>query len=491
MRRRSNFSAPLAAVIALVAGAGAARATATSDSIANAAPAPGYDRYDAVVAALAAIARLHPHITRVVDVTMTTGARPTAQGRHLHALVVSASPHVDQDEPAVLLVAGLHAREIAGPVLALHVAQRLTDGYGADPEITKLVDHTEIWIAPVWNPDGYEHALTVDPSWRKNRRPFQDFVGVDLNRNYPFGWEAPCGGSSVGHDETFRGTSAASEAETDTMLRLGRIRPFAKLLDVHAAGRQVVFGTSCWRHPLLDYFIAQAGALSYAAGYGGARRTASATGEQAQHAMAAFGALAFTLEIGEQFSPPRAEALAEAVRVWPGVLWWLREPTPVWGHVTDGCTGRPLAARVRYGGVPLEHDESSVSGGPFGRWHAFVPPGVYAFEFVTEGYVPAVASLTLRAGKSVEITASLLPPYGCRESPRRRDDWEARGGARPDANGSVAAPTGDTATAPDDGSATGCSVIRARNNWTIGWLGLVVFGAARHVRRRRHGGGRP
>ena len=36
-----------------------------------------------------------------------------------------------------------------------------------------MVDGNEIWIAPVWNPDGYEYVFTTqDNLWRKNRRVF-------------------------------------------------------------------------------------------------------------------------------------------------------------------------------------------------------------------------------------------------------------------------------------------------------------------------------
>jgi hypothetical protein len=62
------------------------------------------------------------------------------------------------------------------PIVALDAIQRLTEGYGNDPVVTGLVDNNEIWISPIWNPDGYW-------TWRHNGRPGGT---IDLNRNYPF-----------------------------------------------------------------------------------------------------------------------------------------------------------------------------------------------------------------------------------------------------------------------------------------------------------------
>ena len=45
------------------------------------------------------------------------------------------------------------------------------DNYGTDPEITDLVDTTELWFVPVVNPDGYDFTFTEgNRLWRKNLR---------------------------------------------------------------------------------------------------------------------------------------------------------------------------------------------------------------------------------------------------------------------------------------------------------------------------------
>lgn len=52
--------------------------------------------------------------------------------------------------------------------------------------------------------------------WRKNRRPDALCAGIDLNRNYGFHWGGP-GSSSNKCAETYRGTGAFSEPESQAM----------------------------------------------------------------------------------------------------------------------------------------------------------------------------------------------------------------------------------------------------------------------------------
>jgi carboxypeptidase T len=98
------------------------------------------------------IAAAYPAIVQMVDLTATYGTPATFEGRHMFALKISDNVAVDEDEPAMLIVANHHAREIVTPVIALDAAERLTVGYEADPRIAAAVDSHEIWIAPTWNP---------------------------------------------------------------------------------------------------------------------------------------------------------------------------------------------------------------------------------------------------------------------------------------------------------------------------------------------------
>ena len=111
-----------------------------------------------------------------------------------------------------------HAREHVTVEQALAILAWLTDGYGTDPRVTRMVDGREIYIVFMVNPDGGEYDLTGDPyrEWRKNRQPNSGskYAGTDLNRNYDYRWGC-CGGSSGTRSSiTYRGPEPFSAPES-------------------------------------------------------------------------------------------------------------------------------------------------------------------------------------------------------------------------------------------------------------------------------------
>ena len=156
------------------------------------------------------------------------------ENRAIYALKISDNVSVDEPEPEVLLMALHHSREPVSNETVLELARRLLGGYGSDPEMTFLVDHRETWIIPVVNPDGYVHVDDYDPYWRKNRR---GNYGVDLNRNYGYKWGYDNWGSSpYQYDETYRGASAWSEPETQTIRDFVVGHKFTYAISFHTYG---------------------------------------------------------------------------------------------------------------------------------------------------------------------------------------------------------------------------------------------------------------
>jgi carboxypeptidase T len=353
-----------------------------------------------------------------VDLTTTYNTPPTVEGRHLYALKISDNVETDEDEPAMLIVSAHHAREISTPVITLAAAERLTSGYGTDERITSAIDGHEIWIAPVWNPDGYSYVFTTDNMWRKNRRVFSSGAGVDQNRNYPQGWSTSCAGSTSVASETYKGPSAASEAETQTMMTWSTRERFAKVIDYHSYGREVLFGYRCLSHPFSSWMQQEAAALSRASGYGGLTRVPSAEGEHPEWQFARMGADAFLIETHEEFQPGYDSAVAEASLVWPGILSVLERPISVSGHVTDAETGTPLAAKIELLNVPFSQGETNASGGLYGAYHMFLPPGTYTARFSAPGYTPAVSAVTVTAASAMvlEISLAVAPPAPVEET---------------------------------------------------------------------------
>lgn len=119
------------------------------------------------------------------------------------------------------LVAAVHGREYTTAEAALRFAEDLLSDYGNNPDITWLLDFSEIHILPVANPDGRKHA-EEGVLWRKNTDnddgcSVYPAYGTDLNRNHGFKWGC-CGGSSVSPcAATFRGPWPSSEPETQAI----------------------------------------------------------------------------------------------------------------------------------------------------------------------------------------------------------------------------------------------------------------------------------
>ncbi|MEK6644911.1 MAG: M14 metallopeptidase family protein [Planctomycetota bacterium] len=151
-------------------------------------------------------------------------------------------------KPAVFYHGLQHAREwITGPTV-LYLANHLVTNHGVDPCITDLVDRTEFFLAPCVNPDGYLYTWTTERLWRKNRRPNGDGTfGVDLNRNWAFGWGGG-GSSGVPNDLTYRGTAPFSEPETTALSNFITAHPNIKAyMDYHSYSQLILwpFGNEC------------------------------------------------------------------------------------------------------------------------------------------------------------------------------------------------------------------------------------------------------
>jgi hypothetical protein len=123
----------------------------------------------------------------------------------------------------------------------------LLEHYNTDANIHYLLDHVELYFIPCVNPDGYIYNQTTNPNggglWRKNRHNNNDGTyGIDINRNYGFQWGYDNQGSSPNtNSETYRGTSAFSEAETQMVRDFDEAHDFRIVLNYHTYGGDIVF----------------------------------------------------------------------------------------------------------------------------------------------------------------------------------------------------------------------------------------------------------
>ena len=82
---------------------------------------------------------------------------------------------------------GIHAREWIADSIATYLINELTKP-NRDNDI---IDHLNIHVLPMANPDGYEFSRNSDRLWRKTRSETNSSLGcmgVDGNRNWDFHW---------------------------------------------------------------------------------------------------------------------------------------------------------------------------------------------------------------------------------------------------------------------------------------------------------------
>ena len=192
---------------------------------------PGYPCYRTVeetFAAAQAIVTAHPDLATWTDVgdSWEKTQNPADDGYDLTVLRLT-SPAVPGLKPRLFIMTSVHAREYTPAELGTRFAEYLVDNYDQDPDVTWLLDYHEIHLMLQANPDGckiaeqgyYQRKNTNDSNGGACSVPptSSNHYGTDLNRNFEFQWGCCSGSSTYQCDQTYRGPSAASEPETQSI----------------------------------------------------------------------------------------------------------------------------------------------------------------------------------------------------------------------------------------------------------------------------------
>ena len=194
-----------------------------------------YHPYEEIVTYLDDLATAHPTLAQMVEVGTSL------EGRMIWALRV-AGPEQPVTRPAVVYFCAVHAREWITTTVVPYLATHLLQQYGTDPTVTDLVDSVEWFLIPVANPDGYVYSWTDDRLWRKNRRDNGDGEwGVDINRNWGFGWGGD-GSSGYTGSQTYRGPEPFSEPETQALRDFFLTHPNVRAQnDIHSYTQRILW----------------------------------------------------------------------------------------------------------------------------------------------------------------------------------------------------------------------------------------------------------
>jgi hypothetical protein len=202
----------------------------------------GFFTYQEFLNEIDQMAALYPNL---ITVKAPISSFLTHEGRPIYWLKISDNPNQDENEPEVLYSSIHHAREPASLSQTIFYMWYLLENYGSSEEIAYLVNNTEMYFVPVINPDGYNYNATTEPTgggmWRKNRRNNGNGTfGVDLNRNYSYGW-GTTGTSTNPSNDTYCGTAPFSEPETQAIKWFCENRDFQLAFNAHTYSDLILF----------------------------------------------------------------------------------------------------------------------------------------------------------------------------------------------------------------------------------------------------------
>jgi carboxypeptidase D len=361
--------------------------------------------YDELVTDLETLVAAYPGLCRLVEIGVST------QGRSILALAISDHPREEEDEPEVRVVGGIHGDERLGARLPGVLAEWLLANYGGSDadglRATALVNDLEIWILPVFNPDGYV----------ADRR--ENANGKDLNRSFPDGFLDGVG--SV-YEEGAPDT-AGRQPETAAMMSWTASRRFSLSAHLHTGALLVCYPygnneSSSWTysaspddslfidlgHTYVDNHPTMGTSGTVAEGLINSSAWYPVVGELADWAYRYTGTLDLTMELDRSDDPDLAQAWDANKESLLSFLAYARKG--IRGTVVDSLTGAPVAAAVEIAG-----NERAVYTDPdAGDYHRLLLPGTYDLTVSANGYLPrTVTGIVVTSGDAARVDIELVP----------------------------------------------------------------------------------
>jgi len=212
-------------------------------------PFDGFRTYDAINFRLTALA-LESDLLLQSEIGRSVDDRP------IWGYLLTGTEELTPDgfpKATTIITGTTHAREWGSPEIVAQFIESIVEN-ADDPYVQYMLEHQNFVIVPVLNPDGFlQTQRWYDRYWgslrdgrmrRKNMRNVDEdintgsdnLLGVDLNRNFPVGWE---NGNTSTTSLIYRGTAAASEPETQALIGMwehfGSPGEKRLYLDVHGA----------------------------------------------------------------------------------------------------------------------------------------------------------------------------------------------------------------------------------------------------------------
>jgi hypothetical protein len=359
---------------------------------------------------------------------------------------ISDNVNVDENEPAVLFTAGVHADEVLGPEVILSFTADILNRYDiGDTMIQRLVNSLEIFEVPFINPEGRLVVENGDLDWRKNKSDndsngvFTVYDGVDNNRNYDMFWTN--GTYTNPSNPEYRGPFPFSESENRAMAAFVNFYKPVVALDYHspATGRgnivYVPWSSGTWAP---DWLLLNTIGSDYASRirtYGNAvyaHEWGSVKGDLRTYLYGQLGTINYTVEISDTTILNPAQVDSTVGRVLPGMYFMMQRAlgNAITGVIRDSITGEPLEAEITVSGYTSNEIRPRLSRPDNGKYYRLLGAGTYTLLISKPDYYRKTIRNVVVLGNhptTVDVLLSPLhprPPAPNLVYPAPRDSFE-------------------------------------------------------------------
>lgn len=180
----------------------------------------------------------------------------------------------------IVLIGSHHGREWLTSMVLMKMLETYADAYEKGKRSTDILNEVSIWFIPMLNPDGVmiqqNHFSQLSRSQKislvKMNEGLEQFerwkangIGIDLNRQYPAGWEALKNEPEGPSYKSYKGKAPLEAEEVISLTKfIHRMQPMAAVA-YHTAGREIFWKYKNGKHLKRDRKIAKK--LSKLTGY--------------------------------------------------------------------------------------------------------------------------------------------------------------------------------------------------------------------------------
>ena len=334
---------------------------------------------------------------------------------------ISNNLNDSEGKPSVLFISTIHGDEVVGYYMMLRLIDYLLSNYNTNEYVTYLVNHLDIWICPLYNPDGTYYAsnnqINESPvSIRYNRH------WEDLNRSFP--------------DVYNPSVKSDYEPEVEAMMEFMSAHNFTLAANLHGGAEVFNYPWDSWMSWQRSH--ADANWWEYVG-----RRFADTCQffnpnymTEVNNGVTEGGdwyVIAGSMQDWHNFYLGTRHVTLEVSgnkvlsSNWLPNYWgYIRNALlnlmaeadhGIHGVVTDSITGEPLRALVHIANHDLDHSyvETAL---PHGDYHRPIKAGQYAVTYSAEGYLPKTIVTNIADGQRLEQNVQLAKHVGMEDYER-------------------------------------------------------------------------